>query len=191
VGLPHRAGESGAVRGPGTGDTFGEREIAMRNTGILAAVTMGATTLMMAAVPLTAARAAAAGNDYPYRNDSWHQADPWNFYKRECTSFAAWRLRQRGVPFHNHYKTHWGNANNWDNAARRAGFRVDRRPRAGAVAQWNRGRFGHVAYVARVGRGWVTIEEYNKGGTHRYGTRRVRPGAVENYLHIHRAVARR
>ncbi|HEX2313964.1 MAG TPA: CHAP domain-containing protein [Thermomonospora sp.] len=127
------------------------------------------------------------GDDYPYRDDSWHQADPWNFYKRECTSFVAWRLRRLGVRFHNHYRgVHWGNAKNWDNAARRAGVRVDRRPTVGSVAQWNRGRYGHVAYVARGGGGTVLLEEYNRNGGHRYGTRTISARSVENFIHIAR-----
>lgn len=125
-------------------------------------------------------------DDYPYKNASWNQADPWNFYKRECVSFAAWRIRQRNkVAFTNSYKgQHWGNANHWDNAARAAGIKVNNTAKAGAVAQWNSGTYGHVAWVARVSSGKVTIEEYNKGGTHRYGTRVLSKSSVENYIHI-------
>lgn len=127
-------------------------------------------------------------DDYPYRNGSWHQADPWGFYKRECTSFVAWRLNHRhGVKFTNHYKgAHWGNAATWDNAARATRVRVDHTPKVGAVGQWNRGRFGHVAYVAGVKGGTVTLEEYNRGGTHRYRTRTIKASEVENYIHIAR-----
>ncbi|REE97410.1 CHAP domain-containing protein [Thermomonospora umbrina] len=126
-------------------------------------------------------------NDYPYTSDSWHQADPWNFYKRECVSWAAWRVRQRlGVDFHNHFRgVHWGNADNWDDAARAVGIRVDDTAKVGSVAQWNSGTFGHVAYVARVNSdGTVLLEEYNKGGAHLYGTRTVTKADVENYLHF-------
>ncbi|GAA3954645.1 hypothetical protein GCM10023085_41390 [Actinomadura viridis] len=126
-------------------------------------------------------------NDYPYKTDSWSQADPWLFYKRECVSWAAWRIRQRlGVDFTNSYRgVHWGNANNWDNAARSAGVRVDGTPKVGSIAQWNAGTYGHVAYVARVNSdGTVLLEEYNKGGTHNYQTRTVTKGSVENYLHF-------
>ncbi|WP_262496107.1 CHAP domain-containing protein [Nonomuraea sp. SYSU D8015] len=125
-------------------------------------------------------------DDYPYNKASYEQADPWNFYKRECVSFVAWRLRKlHGIRFHNHYKgVHWGNANRWDEAARKAGIKVDRTPAVGAVAQWNPGPYGHVAYVARVSGDWVTLEEYNMGGRRTYSTRTVRAGAVENYIHI-------
>ena len=49
-------------------------------------------------------------NDYPYPTRSWHDPDPWAFYYRECTSFAAWRVRTRTgrTTFNNHYRTMWG-----------------------------------------------------------------------------------
>ena len=74
-----------------------------------------------------------AKNDYPYRGQSEHEADTWNFFKVNCTSFVAWAINGRvGVPLHNHYKgVHWGNAKNWDNAARSAGIPIYSRPRAG------------------------------------------------------------
>ncbi|WP_067450423.1 CHAP domain-containing protein [Actinomadura macra] len=141
-----------------------------------------------AAAPATATEVSlAAGDDYPYRNGDWNKADRWNFFQRECTSFAAWRLNQRGVRFHNHYKgVHWGNASNWDNAARSARIKVDKRPTVGSIAQWNRGRFGHVAYVARVRAGKVLVEEYNRRGTHIYTRREIGVREVENFIHIAR-----
>ncbi|WP_067823626.1 CHAP domain-containing protein [Actinomadura kijaniata] len=125
-------------------------------------------------------------NDYPYKTSSWHKADPWNFFRRECVSFAAWRVRKRlGLNFHNHYRgVKWGNANNWDNAARRARVKVNRSPKVGAIAQWNSGRFGHVAYVARVNGSTILVEEYNKGGTHSYTTRTIKRSSVHNYIHF-------
>jgi surface antigen len=126
-------------------------------------------------------------NDYPYKSDSSSEADPWNFYKRECVSFAAWRVRQRlGVDFTNSYRgVHWGNANNWDNAALSAGVRVDHTAKVGAIAQWNTGTYGHVAYVARVnGDGTILLEEYNYLSAHNYDTRTVSASSVENYLHF-------
>jgi surface antigen len=126
-------------------------------------------------------------DDYPYKSDSSSQADPWNFYKRECVSFAAWRVRQRlGVDLTNAYRgVHWGNAINWDNAATAAGVRVDHTAKVGAVAQWNTGTYGHVAYVARVnGDGTILLEEYNYLSAHDYDTRTVSASSVGNYLHF-------
>ena len=136
------------------------------------------------------------GNDYPYAGQSYgtyrpaYDADPWQFWYRECTSFVAWRLNQDGVEFHNYYGgPHWGNADGWDDAARSLqssnpglGVRVDKTPRAGAVAQWNS---MHVAYVAAVHNdGYVTIEEYNRSYDGRYGYRRIPASSVENYIHF-------
>lgn len=113
-------------------------------------------------------RATPGTNDYPYANSAADQVDRWNFYTRECTSFAAWRINNDlGVPFSNYYKgVHWGNANNWDDAARAAGIPVDTTPNAGDIAVFNGGvdgasSFGHVAYVLSVGSGQVQVEDYN------------------------------
>ncbi|MCO5972694.1 CHAP domain-containing protein [Actinoallomurus soli] len=126
-------------------------------------------------------------DDYPYKSDSWSEADPWLFYKRECVSFAAWRVRQRlGVDFTNSYGgVHWGNAINWDNAASAAGVRVDHTAKVGAVAQWNTGTYGHVAYVARVNSdGTILVEEYNYLSAHNYDTRTISASSVGNFIHF-------
>ena len=62
----------------------------------------------------------ALDDDYPYKNESYgtyripEDVDPWGFYYRECTSFAAWRLNHiNGVNFNNYYGgVHFGNAAN-------------------------------------------------------------------------------
>lgn len=62
---------------------------------VLVAVGLTMTTSLLA----PAAHAAATGDDYPGYLKSAAQdslVDPWNFYNRECTSFAAWRLNQQG-----------------------------------------------------------------------------------------------
>lgn len=58
-----------------------------------------------------------------------------------CTWYAAGRVP---VP------SNWGNANTWDNLARVSGWNVSGTPRVGAVAQTNRGYYGHVAVVEAV-----------------------------------------
>ncbi|WP_176560182.1 CHAP domain-containing protein [Brevibacillus dissolubilis] len=132
-------------------------------------------------------------DDYPYKNDSWNQADPWLFYKRECVSFVAWRMNNdQKVSFSNYMagpngkSGHWGNANNWDDNARLIGYTVDKIPAVGSVAQWNSGTYGHVAYVQSVSadKSTITVEEYNKGGTHVYGKRTILASSVENFIHI-------
>ncbi|GAA1926269.1 CHAP domain-containing protein [Nocardioides hwasunensis] len=112
--------------------------------------------------------------------------DPWGFVLRNCTSFVAWRLHERngmGGFANDMAGEHWGNANNWDDTARRLGYRVDDVPAIGAVAQTDDGRVGHVAWVSAVGPGTVTVEEYNHAVPGGYGTRTVPVGDFR-YLHL-------
>lgn len=112
--------------------------------------------------------------------------DPWGFVWRNCTSFVSWRLHERnGMDgFDNHFRgEHWGNAENWDDVARRLGYRVDSVPAIGAVAQTDAGRVGHVAWVSAIGPGTVTVEEYNHALPGGYGTRTV-PVDEFRYLHL-------
>ena len=112
--------------------------------------------------------------------------DSWGFVLRNCTSFVSWRLHERNgmAGFDNHFRgEHWGNAANWDDVARRLGYRVDSVPAIGAVAQTDAGRVGHVAWVSDIGPGTVTIEEYNHGSAGGYGTRTVPVGDFR-YLHL-------
>ncbi len=112
--------------------------------------------------------------------------DSWGFVLRNCTSFVAWRLQERNRMdgFSNSFGgEHWGNAENWDDVARRLGYRVDDVPAIGAVAQSDDGRVGHVAWVSAIGPGTVTIEEYNHATPGGYGTRTVPVGDFR-YLHL-------
>lgn len=156
-------------------------------------------SLLLSVVSVVNPTPALAADDYPYKNDSWTTVDPWGFFKRECVSFVAWRMRQagasrNGVLFKNYWGTasnglnHWGNAYEWDNYAAALGYAVNTTPSVGAVAQWNQneggtGSFGHVAYVSAIAPdGSVTIEEYNGSNTHVY---RQRSGVrAPRYIHI-------
>ena len=111
--------------------------------------------------------------------------DPWNFYNRECVSFVAWRLNDRnGVDFDNHYGgVLWGNAENWNDAARSLGLTVDDEPAVGAVAYWESG-WGHVAWVAAVEDGQVIVEEYNWCSSGAYRLRSVEDAPPDGYIHI-------
>lgn len=112
--------------------------------------------------------------------------DPWGFVLRNCTSFVAWRLQERNrmTGFANDLRgVHFGDAENWDDAARELGYRVDSVPAIGAVAQSDDGRVGHVAWVSAIGPGTVTIEEYNHALPGGYGSRTVPVGEFR-YLHL-------
>lgn len=154
--------------------------VALGAAAALSLLTTGVVDLASTARPAHA-DAGPIVDDYPYRGQS-SGVDPWNFYKGQCTSFAAWRLNDRiGIDFTNQYRgEHFGNANTWDDAARRAGLTVSSTPRPGAIAQSDAGSFGHVAWVARVNAdATVLIEEYNWTRPSGYGTRTVSASSFE------------
>lgn len=133
-------------------------------------------------------------NDYPYRNQSdFYAIDKWGFTQRQCVSFAAFRLAQKGRTINN--RDNWGSAYSWDEAARRLGHAVTRTPRVGAIAHWNAGEsgayygkgsatangkftaggYGHVAWVKSIySDGSVLVEQYNLGGDRSYSVMRVK-----------------
>jgi surface antigen len=87
--------------------------------------------------------------------------DSWGMYNRECVSWTAYKVAASG-----RYMPYWGgygNANQWDDNARRAGIPVDGNPREGDVAVSNSGSFGHVMYVESIGGdGSVYVSDYNQ-----------------------------
>src|SRR4051812_19890906 len=81
----------------------------------------------------------------------WTQQNPsyddWGFASRNSTSYVAYRLRNNGTNLHStlfvnvwgkapNGKSHWGNANEWDDYATSLGYVVDSVPAVGSVAQW-------------------------------------------------------
>lgn len=130
----------------------------------------------------------ARADDYPYKSScpGSDAVDPWKFYKCQCTSFVAWRIVDRlDKHFKNDYKgQHFGNANNWDNAARSAGLTVNKTPKVNSVAMTNAGSAGHVAWVVGVSGGDVTVEEYNWNNREDYGKRTVAKGKFDYYIHF-------
>jgi len=163
--------------------------------------TVAAMLIGLAAPLLSAATPALASDDYAYRYDRTQTADPWGFTKRQCVSFAAFRLAQHGHPLRNSTQ-HWGDAHHWDDTAVASHFRVTTRPVVGAVAQWNAyersawyangsqrpngtlqaGGYGHVAVLSRVySDGSVQIEQYNMSGLRTWSTMRAR---APRYLYI-------
>jgi surface antigen len=118
---------------------------------------------------------------YPWASDTSGGSDPWGFTKRQCVSYVAWRLAGAGRPLNNATQG-WGSALDWDDTARRLGYRVSSSPTVGAVAQWNAGErssywspgssradgsylagsAGHVAWVVDVyDDGSVLVAQYN------------------------------
>ena len=155
--------------------------------------------LTVPAVSLSAAAPATAGDDYPWRLSGGASADAYGFTTRQCVSFVAWRLAQRGTPIDN--AQGWGDARTWDDAARRLGHGVGSRPVVGAVAQWDAGEhgplytggarlsgtmhagaYGHVAWVQHVhSDGSATVAHYNGTGSGTFSTSRVE---APRYLYV-------
>jgi surface antigen len=96
-----------------------------------------------------------------------------------CTNYAAWKLSNNGVA----RVSYLGNANNWDDRARALGIPVNRVPAVGAIAQWNAGTYGHVAYVEAVYGSTVVVSEsnWNRTWLHR---RQMTVSEVENFIHF-------
>lgn len=127
-----------------------------------------------------AQRADAATDDYPWKNGSTTSSDAFSFTKRQCVSYAAWRLYKAGQRINNKVvingKTYyWGHAYNWDSMAVRLGKPIRTHAkygkaaaRVGAIAHWNQGEtsawwstsggrgtfkagsYGHVAVVYKI-----------------------------------------
>ncbi len=113
--------------------------------------------------------------------------DPWNFYNRECTSFAAWCLNDRnGVAFTNQYlgASRWGHAKEWGSKAQELGVTVDNNPAVGSIAWWTAGTYGHVAWVKEVSGSSVVIEEYNYNYAGSWGQRTIAASSPNGYIHI-------
>ena len=142
--------------------------------------------------PAPATSTTSTRDDYPFRTATTNDSDTWGFTKRQCVSFAAFRLSQHGHAIDNGTQN-WGSALSWDDAAKRLGKTVTTSPRVGAIAQWNAGEsssifsstgakkgsfsaggYGHVGYVAAVyGDGSVLVEQYNLGGDRSYSAMRM------------------
>jgi surface antigen len=176
--------------------------IAQAATLTPAAVRPAATTSTAAAVPASARTAAhdlpdtAVRDDYNWRAYATTYLHGDTYSARQCTAFALWRIDNR-----THQTTNttlyrlarayrMTGAKDLDNAATRAGYKVNRTPAVGSLATWEAGvagasKYGHVAYVARVyADHTILIAEYN--GTHAlaYGTRRIPANTVSHYLHL-------
>ncbi len=89
-----------------------------------------------------------------------------HYYWGECTWYVFERRQQLGKPVGNN----WGNAYDWDDRARSAGYKVNNSPSVGAIMQANAWTnfawgMGHVAVVERINSdGSIIVSEMNFGG---------------------------
>lgn len=132
---------------------------------------------------------ASGGGGYPA---VWQNApldafvDPWGLYTRECVSYTAWKVHSTG-----RYVPHFagqGHAYQWPATTARHGIPNGKTPKAGSVAVWNVGYYGHVMYVEAVhGDGSITVSDYNLGwdGLYRYYTISAGDATARNLTYIY------
>jgi len=77
-----------------------------------------------------------------------------------CTWYVASKI---SIP------ANWGNANTWDNYAAKSGWIVSTTPRAGAIAQTDRGGLGHVGIVEAVSEDGTMIKYSDMNGLAGWG----------------------
>lgn len=106
-----------------------------------------------------------------------YSIDSWGMYNRECVSYTAYKVAASG-----RYMPYWGgrgNANQWDDNARAAGYQVDYDPQPGDVAVSNAGYYGHTMYVEAVyGDGRILISQYNGAWTGTYSEAVINKGSL-------------
>ncbi len=100
-----------------------------------------------------------------------------------CTWWSYAMRKWAGSPI----PTTWGNANTWDDYAKRDGYVVNHTPAVGAVFQTDAGEYGHVAYVISVNddSGEWKISEMNAPTINVVSTRTFSKEAAESYNFIH------
>jgi len=124
---------------------------------------------------------------YPSR---WNNApqdsmiDSWGMYNRECVSYTAWKVYEAYG-----YMPYWGgvgNANQWPGDARAAGIPTGSTPRAGSVAIWNVGAFGHAMWVEAVnGDGSLWVSQYNYSYNGQYSEMSVSASMARQLTYIY------
>jgi len=93
----------------------------------------------------------AASNPYP----ATQNVDGDGNYEVPCTRFAWQQVYDNsGIAL-----PAWGNAVNWWNNAKNAGYATGSTPKAGAVAVWSGDTYGHVAYVTSGSGNTFTVNE--------------------------------
>ena len=127
------------------------------------------------------------GGSYPYSIAD--QQDPWGFYTRECTGYAAWYWNEV-LGRHWERLAGYGDAWGWPQAAASNGVTPHSEPRVGSIISWARSHsapYGHVAIVHKINNDdTIDISEYNYVSAHVYSYRtNVNPGSYGGYSYIY------
>lgn len=93
----------------------------------------------------------AATNPYPTQQNIDGDA----YYEIPCTRYAWQQVYDRyGIALPN-----WGNAVNWWQSAKNAGYPTGSQPKTGAIAVWSGDKYGHVAFVVSGSGSTFTVNE--------------------------------
>ncbi|MBV1852596.1 fibronectin type III domain-containing protein [Catellatospora tritici] len=122
------------------------------------------------------------------RHHYWDHGTPGpNGTRHNCTTYAAYRLKQNGYAFPG-----WtGDATTWAKKAATAKVHVtvDQTPAVGSIAQWVSGKAGHVAYVESVSSTYIetTSDSYQFGAPKGTDHLRIQRGSEympDNFIHF-------
>lgn len=147
----------------------------------------GVLTLCYNATGFSCAGGGYNGTPAQIGGNGWTTSEYWSYgspgpngTRHNCTTYAAYRLQQNGTP----YPGWTGNANQWATKASPSVL-VDQTPAVGAIAQWNGGESGHVAYVEAVTATYiVTTSDSYDGGTDRQEIPLNSPYMPDNFIHF-------
>ena len=140
---------------------------------------------------------------YEWANAYWNYSigystvvDSWGLFARQCTSYVAWKLDQKGYGVR-HFQGR-GNAYEWPsttsnwrdaNGSRLVTQSYGSNPKVGDAAvipkSYPNFPYGHVMYVEAVyADGSIAISEYNFAGPGIYSERMIPPGQYRNYTFL-------
>jgi surface antigen len=112
----------------------------------------------------TMVRECKASNISCISHSGYNGASVWGFpvgaTGNNCVNYAAYRLSRNGLPV----VQGLGSGGSWAATAKAKGYRVDRTPAVGSIAQWNYGSSyaptqGHVGYVEEVTASYIVISD--------------------------------
>ncbi|WP_415425647.1 CHAP domain-containing protein [Staphylococcus borealis] len=106
-----------------------------------------------------------------------------NLYaKGQCTYYVFDRIRQDG----NMISNKWGDAKYWAAKADEEGYTVNNEPSVGAILQYPKGQYGHVAYIDKVHQdGSLTVFDMNYNKPYEVTKRTVHDNQVDEFNYIH------
>lgn len=156
------AGSNGTWRAQQLAGSFTVKNVATAcaNAGLTVESVDSAPNLTLGTWPGTSGTVAASKYySYPFPDASACtdggacNADYWNFFQGQCTSWVAYRLHELNGITISGGPTNWSGADNWYAYAKDHGISVTTSPAVGSVAWWpnsNAHIGGHVAYVEQV-----------------------------------------